>query len=43
VKGYSAADFHLVLNITGWDLQANLDLPERMIVVNPVFAISPEL
>jgi hypothetical protein len=43
VKGYSAADYRLVLNITGWDLQANLDLPECMIVVNPVFPLSPEL
>ena len=43
VKGYSASDYRLVLNITGWDLQANLDLPECMIAVNPVFPISPEL
>jgi hypothetical protein len=43
VKGYSAADFRLVLNITGWDLQANMGLPDCMMVNNPVFPISSEL
>ena len=28
VKGYSAENWRLVLNITGWDLQANLGLPD---------------
>ena len=43
VKGYSAADFRLVLNITGWDLQANLGVPDCMMVTNPVFPISPAI
>ena len=43
VKGYSAENWRLVLNITGWDLQANLSLPDCVMVTDPVLPMSPDL
>ena len=43
VKGYSAEDYRLVLNLTGWDWRGNLDLPACESVIDPVFPMSEEL
>jgi hypothetical protein len=43
VKGFSAEDCHLVLNITGWDLCANQGLPACEIVIDLVFPMSEKL